>query len=216
MQMQTATKNDFRFAVPDNITISLPSKNPEGSFFVNLEGGISVRLYIRLMRFLTEQGDVDALKDLAYSIVREDPTHKDMTPDCFSENFDQLRLLRKMVEKVLEAASEILSDPELAKPIVEVKQESQKVVLPKTGKVDIMQDIAFLCSKTAHTYNDIMCMPYVVFISLLKNITHLEALKDPEYLEQYVNQQKQMDVITNKQKYKKLDLKGLKRLQTSL
>ena len=208
--------DDFRFAVPDNIVISLPTVKPEGVFFVCLEGGISVRLYIRLIRYLSDGGSVDALKDIAFAIIREDPAHKNMTPDFFNANFNELYLLRSLVGMIIDALNELTADPELAKPIVQPKPDSGNLSADSAGQSSIVQDITYFCSKTAHTYDDVMRMPYVTFISMLKHLTHLEALKDPDYLEQYISQNKVDRLKRNAQKNKKLDLDGLKRLAASL
>lgn len=187
--MQTAATNDFRFAAPDDIMICLPLKKAGGNFFVRLEGGISVRMYIRLSRYLSEPGGIDALRDIAYSIIREDPAHRDMTPDYFTQNFDQIKILRALVVRVVEAVNDIINDSDLTRPIVQIRSHAQNIHSETIKQSGIMQDITYLCAKTAHTYDDVMRMPYVTFITMLKNLTHLEALKDPDYLERYKDQQ---------------------------
>ena len=69
---------DLDFVCPDDIDIALPVA-PAGLFHVHLEGGISTRLYLSMLKYrqqMTEdQGNadaLDALKDMALKIIRED------------------------------------------------------------------------------------------------------------------------------------------------
>lgn len=217
--------HDLDFVCPDDIDIALPVA-PAGLFNIHLEGGISTRLYLSMLKYrwkMTENQRNDEalekLKDIALKIIREDRAHSDLTSDYFDTHLNHFTVLKALVSTVYQAMGELANQPGLTLPQIMVSRE--KVV--GTDEQEIMKDIAFVMAHTANTYKEIMDMPYVTFACLLKNLVLSEALKDPEYREAYEKYQqrevlkKRREAIKNGKIVKqKLDIEGLKRFAASL
>lgn len=209
---------DLDFVCPDDIDIALPVA-PAGLFFVHLEGGISTRLYLSMLKYrqqmtANQHNDeaLEQLKDMALKIIREDRTHRDMTSDYFDVHLNHFPVLKALVSTVYQAMGELVNQPGLTLPQI---MGSEGETEGADGQ-EIMKDIAFVMAHTANTYRDIMEMPYVTFACLLKNLVLSEALKDPEYRDAYEKYQRREALKTGKIKKQKMDYEGLKRFAASL
>ena len=210
--------HDLDFVCPDDIDIALPVA-PAGLFFVHLEGGISTRLYLSMLKYRqqmpnkqTNNDALEQLKDMALKIIREDRTHKGITDDYFDVHLNHFPVLKALVSTVYQAMGELANQPGLTLPqIMENGAEAEDA----DGQ-EVMRDIAFVMAHTANTYKDIMDMPYVTFACLLKNLMLNEALKDPEYRDAYEKYQRMESLKSGKKKNQKLDIEGLKRFATNL
>lgn len=209
---------DLDFAIPDDIDIALPL-NAAGLFYVHLEGGISTRLYLSMLKYRQQMTDgqsndeaLEQLKDIALKIIREDRMHRDMTSDDFDRNLNHFAIIKALVSTVYQVMGELANQPGLSlPPIMENGGEAESA----DGQ-EIMKNIAFVMAHTANTYRDIMDMPYVTFACLLKNLVLSEALKDPEYRDAYEKYQRREALKNGKKKKQKMDIEGLKRFAASL
>lgn len=209
---------DLDFVCPDDIDIALPVA-PAGLFYVHLEGGISTRLYLSMLKYRQQMTEnqrndeaLEQLKDMALKIIREDRTHRDMTSDYFDVHLNHFPVLKALVSTVYQAMGELVNQPGLTLPqIMDNGGEAENA----DGQ-EIMKDIAFVMAHTANTYKDIMDMPYVTFACLLKNLVLSEAMKDPEYRDAYQKYQRWEALKNGKKKKQKMDYEGLKRFAASL
>ncbi len=210
---------DLDFLVPDDIDIALPLKTA-GLFHVHLDGGISTRLYLALLKYRQHMTDgqsnddaLDQLKDIALRIIREDKTHRDMTGQYFDQHLNHFPVIKAFVSTVYQTIGELVSQPGLSlPPIIEDRGGAEDA-----DEQEIMKDIAFVMARTANTYKDIMKMPYVTFACLLKNLVLSEAMKDPDYRKAYERYQMRESLKNGrKSKKKKLDYEALKRFAASL
>lgn len=210
--------HDLDFVCPDDIDIALPVA-PAGLFFVHLEGGISTRLYLSMLKYRQQMTDnqhndeaLGQLKDIALKIIREDRAHRDMTSDYFDVHLNHFPVLKALVSTVYQSISELVNHPGLTLPqIMGNRGEAESA----DGQ-EVMKDIVFVMARTANTYKDIMDMPYVTFACLLKNLVLSEALKDPEYRDAYVKYQRREALSNGKIKKQKMDYEGLKRFAANL
>lgn len=209
---------DLDFAIPDDIDIALPL-NAAGLFHIHLDGGISTRLYLSMLKYRQQMTDgqsnseaLEQLKDIALKIVREDRIHRDMTSDDFDRNLNHFSIIKALVSTVYQVMGELANQPGLSlPPIMENGGEAESA----DGQ-EIMKDIAFVMAHTANTYRDIMDMPYVTFACILKNLVLSEAMKDPEYRDAYEKYQRREALKNGKKKKQKMDIEGLKRFAASL
>ena len=210
--------HDLDFVCPDDIDIALPIA-PAGLFYVRLEGGISTRLYLSMLKYRQQITDnqrndeaLEQLKDMALKIIREDRAHRDMTSDYFDVHLNHFPVLKALVSTVYQAMGELANQPGLTLPqIMGNRGEAESA-----DAQEVMKDIAFVMAHTANTYRDIMDMPYVTFACLLKNLVLSEALKDPEYRDAYEKYQRREALKNGKIKKQKMDIEGLKRFAASL
>ena len=184
--------SDLDFVMPDDVEFSLPSK--AGNFYVRLDGGISTRLYLTMLKYSQSNSfdnntdAVDSLKELALKIIREDKRYKDMTIEALDETISGFFILKQFVTAAYKEMSGIVNQPSLRLPDLGItgKQGRKQVnSFPHNDDHEIMSDIAFVMTHTALSFQDIMDMPYITFAALLKNIVLSEALKNPEYREAY-------------------------------
>lgn len=210
--------HDLDFICPDDIDIALPVA-PAGLFHVHLEGGISTRLYLSMLKYYQQttgnHSNVEAteqLKDIALKIIREDQTHKDMSRDYFDMHLNHYPVLKALVSTVYHTMGELYNQPGLTLPqIMNNRGEAES-----TDEQEVMKDIAFVMTHTGNTYKDIMDMPYVTFVCLWKKLVLNEALKDPEYRDAYEKYQRMESRKSGKKKNQKLDVEGLKRFAANL
>lgn len=212
---------DFAFVVPDDIDIALPSKLV-GQFFIRLEGGITTRLYLKMLRYMQDSNyasnaeAIEALRGMALTIVREDKRYKDLTAADLEKQIGGFSVYKALVSSVFAALPEIVDQPALKMPDLGWKSDGGATDAAESGDHDIMSDIAFVSAHTAHTYQDIMDMPYVTFAALLKSLVLSEALKNPEYREAYEMQQIREQLKDRRSKHRKFDYEGLKRFAANL
>lgn len=210
--------HDLDFVCPDDIDIALPIA-PAGLFFVHLDGGISTRLYLSMLKYRQQMTDnqrndeaLEQLKDMALKIIREDRAHRDMTSDYFDVHLNHFPVLKALVSTVYQAMGELVNQPGLTLPqIMGSRGETEGA----DGQ-EVMKGIAFLMTHTANSYKDIMDMPYVTFACLLKNLVLSEAMKDPEYRDAYEKYQRREALKNGKIRKQKMDIEGLKRFAASL
>lgn len=210
--------HDLDFVCPDDIDIALPVA-PAGLFYVHLEGGISTRLYLSMLKYrqqmtANQHNDeaLEQLKDIALKIIREDRAHRDLTSDYFDVHLNHFPVLKALVSAVYQAMGELVNQPGLSLPQI---MDNGGEIENADGQ-EIMKDIAFVMTHTANTYQDIMDMPYVTFACLLKNLVLSDALKDPDYRDAYEKYQRRESLKNGKQKKQKMDYEGLKRFAASL
>ena len=222
--------SDLDFVIPDDIEITLPAK--AGCFDICLESGISTRLYLTMLKYSQSTGfenNADALltlKDIALKIIREDKRYKDMTIADLEAKVNSFVALKGLVSSTYQAMAEIVNQPSLKLPDFHVKKRGKILsnIAPRNEDHEIMTDIAFVMSHTAQTFQSIMDMPYLTFAALLKSLVLSEALKNPEYREEYELQQMReerqriKEAIKNGtyKREKQLDLDALKRFSASL
>lgn len=209
---------DLDFVCPDDIDIALPVA-PAGLFYIHLEGGISTRLYLSMLKYRQQMTDgqsngeaLEQLKDIALKIIREDKAHTNMTSDDFDTHLNHFQVIKALVSKIYQMMGELVNQPGLSLPQI---MEDRGGAEDADGQ-EIMKDIAFVMAHTANTYRDIMDMPYVTFACLLKNLVLSEAMKDPEYRDAYEKYQRREALKTGKKKKQKMDYEGLKRFAMSL
>lgn len=211
---------DLAYIVPDDVIIALPSK-AEGQFSVCLEGGISTRLYLKLLKLsqnwkeLSGIESMQSVKDIALTIVREDKRHKDMTADDMEEAINGFNALKALVTSVYGLIPEIVNQRDLKMPHFSAVGGDSSAGTDDED-TEIMSDIAFVMRHTANTFKDIMDMPYITFAALLRSLVLSEALKNPEYREEYEKQKARENLKNGKSRRKGLDYEGLKRFGASL
>lgn len=213
---------DLAFVMPDDIEIALPTKSA-GQFFIRLEGGISTRLYLKMLRYMQEDKHasnidaIEAVKAMALTIVREDKRYKDMTAADLEARVSGFPVYKALITSMYRQLPEIVNQPALKMPDLPLKGSSTAGGTAEIEDHDIMSDIAFVATHTAHTYQDIMDMPYITFAALLKSLVLSEALKNPEYREAFEKQQKYEALKSGRVKHRtKLDYEGLMRFGASL
>ncbi len=138
--------HDLDFICPDDIDIALPVA-PAGLFHVHLEGGISTRLYLSMLKYYQQttgnHSNVEAteqLKDIALKIIREDQTHKDMSRDYFDMHLNHYPVLKALVSTVYHTMGELYNQPGLTLPqIMNNRGEAES-----TDEQEVMKDIAFV------------------------------------------------------------------------
>lgn len=212
--------HDLDFVCPDDIDIALLVA-PAGLFFVHLEGGISTRLYLSMLKYrqqITEnQRNDEALEQLKYialKIIQEDRNHSNMTIEDLHGKLDNFLILKTFVSSVYKAATGIANLPSLRLPDLDKgSRQSKKRIEIQSDNHEIMSDIAFVMTHTANTFSDIMDMPYITFAAILKSLMLSEALKNPEYREAYEKQQLRDGTI---KRNTKLDYEGLKGFAANL
>lgn len=221
--MLTNELKDLAFVVPDDLEIALPL-TPAGQFFICLEGGISTRLYFKLVRLQddlsaakTDRQAIQVFKEIMLAVIREDPAHSDITMAFINDHINNVSVLSNAVKSIYAALMEATSQPGLRLPDIKMPPtHSTGPVLPTEDNAGIMRDIAFVCTHTAHTYADIMAMPYVTYLALLNNLVLSEALKDPDYRKAYELAIKREALKNGTIKRQKLDYEGLKRFAANL
>lgn len=215
--------SDLDFVVPDDLEIVLPV-NGVGQFFIRLEGGISTRLYLYMRKysqnsnFANNTDATETLKDIALKIIREDKSHRGMTSADFDKTLNNFVVLKSLVSSVYRAMGDIANQPALSLPDYGLTNKSGAVdTAIQSDSHEIMNDIAFVAAHTAHTYQDIMDMPYVTFAALLRSLVLSEALRDPEYREAYEKHQAKEALKSGRiKRQQKMDYQGLKRFAMSL
>lgn len=211
---------DLSFIVPEDVEIALPSKSA-GRFFVCLEGGISTRLYLKLLRLsqkwenLSGIESIEAVKEIALTIIREDKRHRDMTAADVDEAISSFAALRELVASVYRMIPEMLNMDGLEMPDFHAVDGSGGIAAADDDH-EIMADIAFVMRLTSHTLQDILDMPYLTFAALLRSLVIAEASKDPDYREAIEKQQRDRQLKNGKNRHTSLDLEGLKRFGANL
>lgn len=212
--------SDIDFAVPEDIEIALPTKTEGQFFYIRLQGGISTRLYLKMLRYSeqlsqaqTDNDAIEILHEIALSVIREDSTHKDISRNYFVDNLNNYVVIKRLVTEIYKTISELGNHPGLKLP--QLNSKNQVAEQPEEDG-EIMRDIAFLTTHTAHTYQDVLDMPYVTFLSLLKHLVLNKTLENPEYREQYEKQKLMERIKAGRNKKTKLDLAGLKRFAAGL
>ena len=80
-----------------------------------------------------------------------------------------------------------------------------------------MENMTYVMMNTSHTYEDIMKMPIVAFLSILKNIQKHELMQNPEWRKKYMEYQiKEKYEQSNTVKNTDLDINALKSFMSSL
>ncbi|MBE7004167.1 MAG: hypothetical protein E7425_07780 [Ruminococcaceae bacterium] len=211
---------DLAFIVPDDLTIALPSK-AEGRFFVCLEGGISTRLYLKLLMLSQKWEDlssiesIEAVKEIALTIIREDRRHKDITAAEVDEAISGFHALRELVTAVYGMIPDMLNQSGLEMPDLSAVDGGVSNEASDSDH-EMMQDIAFVMRQTSQTLKDILDMPYVTFAALLRSLVIAEAMKNPDYREAIEKQQRVQQLKNGKTRHTRLDLEGLKRFGANL
>lgn len=213
--------NDLNFVVPDDLEIALPCSEA-GQFFVCLKGGISTRLYLSLIKQYSalstaesNEQSLQILKDIALSIIHEDEKYKHFTSSDLEEKFNNYKLLSNLATSLYRQLNDLIADPALSLPPIDIQREKGGIEIEGDGQ-EIMKDIAFVMTRTANTLTDIMEMPYVTFLCLLKNLVLSEALKDPDYRNAYESWKLQEARKAGKIKKQKANLGELERFAASL
>ena len=105
----------------------------------------------------------------------------------------------KMIEEIINAIAEMLQDSCLILPDIEPAQKAAKTeyekdrrkiqeqinrynsTLKSRTKINLMDEVAFLTTKTSNSYKDIMDMPILVFKDLIKTVILQELRTDDDY-----------------------------------
>lgn len=212
---------DLAFIVPEDVEIALPSKSA-GLFYVCFEGGISTRLYLKLLRLSQKWEDlsgvesIEAVKEIALTIIREDKRHRNMTADEVDEAVSGFSALRELVAAVYKMIPDMLNADGLEMPDFRAVDGGVTAAAAEDDDHEMMADIAFVMRQTAHTLQDILDMPYLTFASLLRSLVIAEAGKNPEYREAIEKQQRIQQLKNGKNRHTRLDLEGLKRFGANL
>ena len=212
---------DLAFIVPEDVEIALPSKSA-GLFYVCFEGGISTRLYLKLLRLSQKWEDlsgvesIEAVKEIALTIIREDKRHRNMTADEVDEAVSGFSTLRELVAAVYKMIPDMLNADGLEMPDFRAVDGGVTAAAAEDDDHEMMADIAFVMRQTAHTLQDILDMPYLTFASLLRSLVIAEAGKNPEYREAIEKQQRIQQLKNGKNRHTRLDLEGLKRFGANL
>lgn len=214
--------SDLALIVPDDLIIALPSKTA-GQFSICLEGGISTRLYLKMLRLSQKWQDlsglesIEAIKETALTIIHEDKRYKDMTAIEMDNAIAGFSALNGLVSAVYGMMPELLNQSGLEMPdFSSVSGNSAGTEAIEGDDREIMSDIAFVMRQTAHTLKDILDMPYVTFAALLRSLVIAEARKNPDYRELIEKQEGVARLKNRKTRHTSLDLEGLKRFGANL
>lgn len=83
--------------------------------------------------------------------------------------------------------------------------------------IEFMENITFVMTKTANSFNDIMKMPIVTLFSIIKNIRIEELMQNQEWREKYLKLKIQENYKSGKiQRNTKCDLNGLEAFTKNL